>query len=402
MRILTILLAAVLVLTGCADPETKLEKKAAKIHASVLTIDTHTDTPLRLGRAGFDFGIRNDPMESRSKIDLPRMKEGGMDAIWFAVFVGQGERTPEGNARARATAEEVTDKIYETVRLYPDDLEVAMRADDLKKIEGRGRKAICIGMENGYPLGTDLNLLNHFYDRGIRYVTLVHTGNNDICDSSNDSTEHNGLSDFGKEVVARMNELGMIIDLSHASDQTVEDVLSLSKAPVMASHSGAKAICDNPRNLNDDLLVKLRENGGVIQVVAYSGYIKTPEPNPQRDSARNAVREKHGDYNELDGAAREAFIKDWYAVDRVFPQELATVSEMVDHIDHIVEVIGIDYVGIGTDFDGGGGLEGCFDVSEMGNITLELVRRGYKARDIRKIWGGNFLRVFKEVEAAAI
>jgi membrane dipeptidase len=175
----------------------------------------------------------------------------------------------------------------------------------------------------------------------------------------------------------------------------------MSRAPIIASHSCARALCDNPRNLSDDMLLKLKENGGVIQMCILSAYVKTPTPNPQRDSARAAVREKHGDYNRLDEAAREAFIADWYAIDRDFPREMATVSDAVDHIDHMVELIGIDHVGIGTDFDGGGALEDCFDVSQMGNITLELVRRGYSAGEIKKIWGGNLTRVFKEVEAAA-
>ena len=188
----------------------------------------------------------------------------------------------------------------------------------------------------------------------------------------------------------------------YRTDNTFNDVIALSRAPIIASHSCARALCDNPRNLSDDLLLKLKENGGVIQLCILSDYIKEPAPNPERDSARMAVRRKHGNYYELSDSARAAFIEDWYAVNRDFPEKLATVSDAVDHIDHIVDLIGIDHVGIGTDFDGGGGLDDCFDVSQMGNITLELVRRGYTAAEIKKIWGGNLTRVFKEVEAAAI
>ncbi len=402
MRTWITLLATVLVLSGCADSETKLVKKAARIHAAAYTVDSHTDTPLRLNRMGFDFGIRNDPRVTRSKIDLPRMKEGGMDGIWFAVFVGQGERTTEGNREAMEEALEITREIYNMVEKYPEDLEVATKADDLARISKMGKHAIYIGMENGYPLGNNPELLDTYYEKGIRYVTLVHTENNDICDSSTDSLEHGGLSPLGEEVVARMNDLGMLIDVSHASDDSFYEVIELSRSPIMASHSCARALCDNPRNLSDEMLLKLKENGGVIQMCILSEYVLTPLPNPQRDSARAMVRVKHGNYYELDEAGREAFIKDWYAVDRDFPRELATVSDAVDHIDHIVELIGIDHVGIGTDFDGGGGLADCFDVSQMGNITLELVRRGYSAAEIKKIWGGNLTRVFKEVEAAAI
>jgi membrane dipeptidase len=391
-----------MLLAGCSDSDTRLQQKAARIHAAAYTVDSHTDTPLRLNRLGFDFGVRNDPRETRSKIDLPRMKEGGMDGIWFAVFVGQGERSPEGNEDARQRALEVTETIYETVGLYSGDLEVATRADDLARIAKQGKHAIYLGMENGYPIGNNPGLLDTYYDKGIRYVTLVHSQNNDLCDSSTDTLEHHGLSPLGEEVVGRMNDLGMIIDVSHASDESFYDVIEQSRAPIMASHSCARALCDNPRNLSDEMLLKLKENGGVIQMCILSAYVKTPAPDPRRDSARAAVREKHGDYNRLDEAAREAFLVDWYAVDRDFPRELATVSDAVDHIDHIVELIGIDHVGIGTDFDGGGALEDCFDVSQMGNITLELVRRGYTASEIKKIWGGNLTRVFKQVEEAAL
>ena len=381
--------------------ELKLHKKAARIHTAALTVDSHTDTPLQLNREGYDFGKWNDPVETRSKIDLPRMKEGEMDGIWFAVFVGQSDRTPEGNEKAREEANEITDNIYRTVARFPEDLEIATRADDLERIAGKGKHAIYIGMENGYPIGNDLSLVDTFYRKGVRYITLVHTDNNDICDSSTDTVEHGGVSAFGKEVIARMNHLGMLVDVSHASDGSFYQVVELSDAPIIASHSCARALCDNPRNMTDDMLLKLKENGGVIQMCILSDYVKTPAPNPERDSARRAVYAKHGNYYDLDQDGKEAFLVDWFAVDRDFPAVLATVSDAVDHIDHIVDLIGIDHVGIGTDFDGGGGLEDCFDVSQMGNITLELVRRGYTAREIKKIWGGNLTRVFKEVERVA-
>jgi membrane dipeptidase len=288
--------------------------------------------------------------------------------------------------------------IHDVIEQYPDDLELALTQKDLKRIEKNGKRAIFIGLENGYPIGNDLSLVDTFYNKGIRYITLCHSYNNDICDSSTDTIEHNGLSEFGKQVVQRMNALGMMIDVSHASDQTFYDVVALSSAPIIASHSCARALCDHPRNLSDDMLLKLKENGGVIQMCILSAYVKTPEPFPARDSARMAVREKHGDYYELDDEGRQLFLSDWYQVDRDFPPKLATVADVVDHIDHIVEVAGIDHVGIGTDFDGGGGVEGCFDVSELGNITLELVRRGYSAKEIEKIWSGNLMRVMEETE----
>ena len=402
MRNTLILLISIMALSGCADNEMRLEKKAARIHEAAFTVDSHTDTPLRLNRHGFVFGERNDPVETRSKIDLPRMKEGGMDGIWFAVFVGQRPRNSETRAEAKERAVEITENIYHMVEKYPDDLEIATRADDLEHIARKGKHAIFLGMENGFPIGIDIDNLNAFYEKGIRYITLVHTDNNDICDSSTDSIEHEGLSSFGSEVVALMNDLGIIVDVSHASDESFYDVIEQSRAPIIASHSCSRAMCDNPRNLSDEMLLKLKENGGVIQMCILSAYVKTPQPNPQRDSAKQAVWMEHGNYYELEEQGKEAFLVDWYNVDRDFPAQLATVKEAVDHIDHMVQLIGIDHVGIGTDFDGGGGLEDCFDLSQMGNITLELVRRGYSAREIRKIWGGNLTRVFHQVEAAAI
>jgi len=390
------ILAIVMVLTACAEKEGNIEKRAATIHKAALTIDSHTDTPMSMLRPGFDFMKKNE--SRRSKVDLPRMKEGGLDGIYLAVFIGQGERSPEGNRKAMEDALRVCDSIDALVAQHPDEMELATEAADLKKIARKGKRAIYKGMENGYPIGSDLALLDTYYERGIRYVTICHSYNNDICDSANDTIEHGGLSAFGEEVVKKMNDLGIMVDLSHSSDDTFRDVIKLSRAPVIASHSCARALCDNPRNLSDELLLELKENGGVIQMCILSAYVKTPAPNPLRDSARAAVRAKHGNYYELDEQGKDAFLVDWFAVDENFPRELAKVSDAVDHIDHIVKLIGIDHVGIGTDFDGGGGLEDCYDVSQMGNITLELVKRGYTPKEIKKIWGGNLSRVLKEVE----
>jgi membrane dipeptidase len=402
MRKTLIILAAVMAVSGCADPDARLEKRAARIHAAALTVDSHVDTPLRLVRPGFDFMERNDPDELYSRVDLPRMKEGGMDGVFFAVYVDQEERTEEGNRNALNRALVICDSIDALLMRHPDELEPATRSGDLKRISRSGKRAIYLGMENGYPLGNDLGLLDTFYNRGIRYVTLVHVRNNDICDSSNDTLEHGGLSPFGEKVVKRMNDLGIMVDVSHASDDTFRDVMELSRAPVIASHSCAKALCDNPRNLSDDLLLKLKENGGVIQICLYTDYLKTPEPDPQRDSALRAVQEKYGDWGSMTDAQLRDRIRERMAVDREFPENLATVKDLADHIDHVAELIGIDHVGIGTDFDGGAALADCYDVSQMGNITLELVRRGYSAREIKKIWSGNIIRVMRKVESAAL
>lgn len=375
------------------------ENEIMEFHNSLITIDSHTDTPMRFIREDFDFGEYHDPYTTGSKIDIPRMDEGMLDGVFLAVFLGQRDRTAEGNEIAKQKASQIFDSIYSVVDSYSDKLEIALKPKDVYKIAKKGKHAVYIGIENGYAIGNDVSLIDTFYNRGANYITLCHSINNDICDSSTDpeGLEHNGLSEFGVEVVKRMNELGVMIDLSHASDKSFYDVLEVSKKPVIASHSCARSLCDNPRNLDDDMLKALAENGGVIQMCILSAYVETPEPNPLRDSAKNAVRELHGNYYELSDSGKVAFIEDWYKVDRDFPQKLSNVKKVVDHIDHIVKVAGIDHVGIGTDFDGGGGVEDCYDVSQLPNITRELIKRGYSEKDIRKIWGENLLGVMEKM-----
>lgn len=392
-------------LFGCSGEltEEQLIEKAARIHDRALTIDTHVDTPLMLGRDDWSIDEAHDPRQGGGRVDFPRMEQGGLDAIFFAVYIRQGPRDPEANTRARERAIRLFETIHCLLESHSDKAELALSPEDAYRIERTGKRALFIGMENGYPLGQDLSLIGEYYDRGARYITLCHSRNNDICDSSTDrdGPEHGGLSAFGKKVIEEMNRMGMLIDVSHISDASFYDVIEYSKSPVLASHSCARALCDNPRNLDDDMLRALAENGGVIQVCFMSSYLKMPDPNPERDAAFEALREKFRDYDRGSEEYRDRVRAEWRAVDRKYPRKLATVSDVVDHIDHIVETVGIDHVGIGTDFDGGGGVEDCYDVSEMGNITLELVRRGYSENEIRKIWGGNFMRMFREARRMA-
>lgn len=400
---LFLLLSGLLIfLVSCKNEKTPTDK-AARMHDEVLTIDTHCDTPMRLLRSDFDLGERHDPRKGGGKVDFQRMKEGGLDAIFFAVFIGQDERTEEGNERAKKRAVEIFDAVEESVKKNSEIARIATSPEDAYRIEDEGKRAIFIGIENGYPLGNDINLIEKFYKKGARYITLCHTRNNDICDSSTDpdGPEHNGLSDFGIEVVKEMNRLGLMVDVSHISDSAFYDVIRTSTAPVIASHSCARALCDNPRNLTDDMLKKLAENGGVIQMCFVSEYLRTPDPYPERDSARAALREKYKNFQNLTDPEMDSARSEWYAIDRKFPPKYATVAEMVDHIDHVVEVVGIDHIGIGTDFDGGGALKSCYDVSEMENVTRELLKRGYKKNEIEKIWGANLMRVFRKVNDVA-
>lgn len=377
-----------------------VESLATKIHKKALTLDSHTDTPLRFTRDTFDIAKFHDGHATYARLDLPRMDQGGLDAVFIAAFIGQGYRTPEELAKANAKTNEIIDSIYSQVSRNTDKVQIALTPDDAFENEKDGKHSFFIGIENGYALGNNINEIENFYNRGVRYITLCHTKNNNICDSSTDTLEHNGLSEMGIKVVQKMNEIGMMIDVSHISDKSFYDVMKYSKTPVIASHSNARAICDNPRNMTDDMLKKLAENGGVIQVCLLSDYVKHPVEQPVRDSAFEALRKKYNYFKGLDEATYADAVEEWHATQKAYPQILAKVSDLVDHIDHIVEVAGINHVGIGSDFDGGGGLEDCFDVSQMPNITKELVKRGYSEEDIIKIWGGNFMRVFREVEKA--
>jgi membrane dipeptidase len=392
-----ILVSAMIItlLAGCKSYDERLIREAEKIHQKILTVDTHCDTPMDMVRSGFDLGTRHD----EGCVDFPRMNEGGLSAEFFAVFTNQGPRDDSSFNEVHKMALTSINTIQNDVEKNSNLAGLAYSPADAYKLKKSGKIAAFIGMENGYPIGKDLSLVKEFYGLGVRYITLCHSKNNDICDSSTDSNgpEHNGLSPFGKEVVMEMNRLGMIIDVSHISDKSFYDVLGLSKVPVIASHSSCRALCESPRNLTDDMLLSLKENGGVIQICILSEYIRTPDPNPEMDAKLKELRSKYDDYDKLTEDQRKAMRAEYREI-RTRYEKLATVKDVVDHIDHVVQVIGIDYVGIGTDFDGGGGVTGCMTVADMKNITVELLRRGYSKSDIEKIWSGNIMRVFTKVQ----
>ncbi len=395
MKNILIPVIIIALLAGCKSYDERLVRQAEKIHEKILTVDTHCDTPMDMVRSGFDLGMRHED----GCVDFPRMNEGGLSAEFFAVFTNQGPRNDSSFSEVHKMAVETINTIKKDVEKNSNLAGLAFSPEDAYKLKKSGKIAAFIGMENGYPVGRDLSLVKEFYGMGARYITLCHSKNNDICDSSTDSngTEHNGLSTFGKEVVTEMNRLGMIVDVSHISDKSFYDVLSLSKAPVIASHSSCRALCESPRNLTDDMLLSLKANGGVIQICILSEYIRTPDPNPEMDAKLKELRSRFGDYEKLSDDQRKAMRTEYREIRNKY-EKLATVKDVVDHIDHVVQVIGIDHVGIGTDFDGGGGVSGCMTVADMKNITVELLRRGYSKSDIEKIWGGNVMRVFKEVQ----
>lgn len=391
-------LAAALFMFSCGDEEARIVKKADRIHEAILTVDTHCDTPMRLMRSDFDLGVRNDD----GCVDFPRMKEGGLDAEFFAVFLGQGPRTEEAHERVHNQALKIFDAIHKNVEKNSDQAEIALSVDDAYRINREGKIVAFIGIENGYPIGNDISRVKQYYDLGARYITLSHSRNNDICDSSTDPNgpEYGGLSEFGEGVVGEMNRLGMMIDVSHISDESFFDVIEKTKAPVIASHSSCRALCESPRNLTDEMILALKENGGVIQICILSNYLRPPKPNPELDNKLKEIREK---YNNFEGLSEEEMkiAREEYYSTRDKYRDLATVVDAVDHIDHVKQLAGVDYVGIGTDFDGGGGIEGVMDVSQMKNLTVEMLRRGYTKSELEKIWGGNVMRVLKECEQLA-
>jgi membrane dipeptidase len=373
-------------------------KRADKLHREILTVDTHCDTPMNIVQAGFDLGVKHE----RGCVDFPRMNEGGLNAEFFAVFTSQGPRNDTAYDKVHEQVLIIFDAIHKNVEKNSSMAQVAYAPDDAYRLKKEERIAAFIGVENGYPIGKDVTRIKQYYDLGARYITLCHSSNNDICDSSTDpkGPEHNGLSAFGVEVIKEMNRIGMMIDVSHISDKSFYDVLKTSSAPVIASHSSSRALCSSPRNLTDDMLLALKANGGVIQICILSAYIKTPEPNPELQDLLQKLKDKFGDPSLLTDEQKKQYRDErWDIVNKY--RKLATVADVVDHIDHVVQVVGIDYVGIGTDFDGGGGVDGCRTVAEMKNITIELLRRGYTRQEISKIWGGNIMRVFSQVQSSA-
>jgi membrane dipeptidase len=366
---------------------------ADSLHRVVFTVDSHTDTPLNFVDEGFDFGEFHSDKDIC--YDLPKMNAGDIDAVYFGVFVVQKPLTPENMIKARDRAIRLYDSIDKVVERYRDKLVYVTTPGAAYKAEAFGKKAIFSGVENGFVIMDQLELIKYFQQRGATYITLCHSLNNQICDSANDTLVYGGLSPFGEKVVKEMNRLGVMIDVSHVSDSSFFDIVKLSKSPVIASHSCSRAICDNPRNLSDEMLLQLKQNGGVVQLCILSDYVKKMPANPERDKAFGDLWNRFNGYKNLPDSMFKVARAEWNRVDKAYPRQLATVKDAVDHIDHMVSVMGIDHVGIGTDFDGGGGLDDCRDATELRLITRELVRRGYSAEDIRKIWGGNLMRVFQ-------
>ncbi|MDB4714743.1 dipeptidase [Flavobacteriaceae bacterium] len=405
---------------SCSQEKKTPPLTAEEIHKSIITIDTHDD----INVGNFTDSL-NYSTETQSQVHIPGMEAGGLDVAWFIVYTGQGDLTQEGYALAASNADDKFNAIHRLVSEYAADrIELALTAADVRRIWKSGKKIAMIGVENGFPIGEDVNNVEVFYNRGARYMSLAHNGHSQLSDSNTGEKDgiylHNGLSKLGKEVIDKMNYYGMMIDISHPSKEAIREMALRSKAPIIASHSSARALCNHSRNLDDEQLQWVKQSDGVVQTVAFSSYLNTEKHNnynKAKDSLLKVIGEKNN-IEVLDKYEMRALDFDelqTYLVQRKKLMELAekqmealkdkvppvSVSDFVDHIDYIKNKIGIDHVGISSDFDGGGGIEGWSNASESLNVTKELVKRGYTKEEIEKIWGGNLLRVMERVEAVA-
>jgi membrane dipeptidase len=391
----------VLVASAWAANEADLAQRAAALHERIFTLDTHLDTPsTNLRRPGWDLGVRHDPTAEYSQCDLPRMRAGGLDGGFFAIYQDQGPRTPEGRARARDAALRMFVRIHEAVGHSTKECSLALTADDGLTLAASGRRAIYVSIENGYAIGEDLSLLTTFHELGARIFGFVHNGNNDLADSirPQKAAEWNGLSPLGRAAVVECNRVGLIIDASHASDVAALEMIERSVTPVILSHSGCRAVHNQPRNAPDEVLRALAARGGVIQLNMVPGFLAKEPVNAEYNAARARLDALHAGRALSD--AENAELNQQHRKLRLtyFPQPLATLDDFLKHVFHAIDLVGIDHVGIGSDLDGGGGVVGINDVTDYPKITLALLQRGLSEADIAKFWGGNLLRVFHAVE----
>jgi membrane dipeptidase len=394
--LLALFVTSTVVPTVAQTRDERLWQRALQIHRRAIVIDTHNDVTTPMTNDDFDLS-GTPPAPYRTSIE--RMKKGGLTAEFFSLYVKPWYVEHGGSARRTL---DMIDSVYRAVERHPRDLMIATSVADIRRAKRQGKIAALMGIEGGHAIEDSLATLREFHRIGVRYMTLTWNNTNNWADAGRGEKKHNGLSDFGKEVVREMNRLGMLVDVSHVSDKTMSDALDVSKAPIIASHSSARALSNVPRNIPDDLLRRIAKNGGVVQVNFYSVFVDTDTVSPQsteRDrrlkAQQDAIDEKYKDDPE-----RRAEESD--KLEAANPLPALPISKLIDHIDHIVKIAGIDHVGIGADFDGANDMpEGAQDVSMLPNITYELLKRGYSERDIRKILGENLLRVMAAAERVA-
>jgi membrane dipeptidase len=407
----TIVLASASCATAQGRPESEdaLIARARGIHERVITLDTHVDIQPTTFSANQPNYVNGGLVNPGQQVDLPRMEQGGLDAVFFSIYQGQQQDfTPEGYKRAFDQAMAKVEAIRRmTTELAPNRIALATTAAEVRRIAASGRKVALMGMENGYAIGEDISNVKRFADLGVRYLSLAHNGNNQLADSNNgqpDGERHGGLSALGRQVVAEANKWGVMLDISHPSKKANMQTFALTRAPVIASHSSMRALADHTRNLDDEELLALKKNGGVVQVVAFDSYLKVPSA--ERAQAIAALRQEFAvsgnALRTMPAERRAQYDARMAEIDKRLPGPTpSTVKDLVDHIDYAVKLIGVDHVGISSDFDGGGGIVGWDNATETFNVTLELVRRGYTEEQIAKIWSGNVLRVMEQVERVA-
>lgn len=391
----TALAVLLLALPAAAAPN------ARRVHEAAVVLDTHFDTPANLGRPGWSILDRHDRVLDDSQVDLPRMIEGGVDGGFFVIFTPQGPRGAAGNAAARDHAVFRATEIREMVARHSAQFELALAAEDAGRILARKKRFVFMSMENGSPVAGDLSLMKTFHDLGVRMIGPVHFRNSDLADSATDVSEWGGLSPAGRAFVTEANRLGMVIDASHASDQALDQMIALSEAPIILSHSGCKDVFNHPRNVDDARLKALAAKGGVIQINAFSAYMVPTPRIPEREAALAELARSLGvsGRETMTAAQRRAFAEGRKAIDARWPLPRANMDDFMKHMLHALALVGPDHVGVSGDFDGGGGIQGLEDVTGYPEITRRLVAAGYTQADINKIWGGNALRVLKAAEA---
>jgi membrane dipeptidase len=401
LALLSLALAAALPVHALADT---VSDRARALHARVLTLDTHLDTPMNLSRPGWSILEDHRAEGSFSQVDYPRMVEGGLDGGFWVIYTGQGDRSVDANRKARDQALGRLVEIREMLARHPDQFELALTAEDARRIKAAGRKVVFISIENATPLATDPSLLSFFHAQGVRMLGITHIGNNEFGDSSNpregEAGEWGGLSPAGKALVAEANRLGIVLDQSHAADAVFDDLIALSKVPFVLSHSSADAVYEHPRNIDDERLRRLAAHGGVIQVNALGAYLVHTPANAERQAALRELYAAAGGRGGSPEALRELARKR-EQIERLYPVPEATFDDYMQHLLHILQVAGPDHVGIGADWDGGGGVQGMADVSQLPRITEALLKAGYSEAQIANIWGGNILRVLDQAQAYA-
>jgi membrane dipeptidase len=395
-------LVALLPLTAQAEAPV-VTKQVYQLHQKLLTLDSHLDTPASLDLPGWSIEEGHEVHGDYTQVDLPRMKKGGLDGGFWAIYTGQGPLTVEGFRKARDFAILRGLSIRNMVAADPANFALALEAKDAAPIAAAGKRVVYLSIENAYPLGEDVTLLKTFYDIGVRVSGFAHFAHNQFADSSTDPSgkpRFGGLSPLGKELLKEMNRLGIVPDASHSSDQVLDDLLALSTTPILLTHSGCKAIYGHPRNIDDDHLKALAAKGGVIQMNAYGTYLRASKPNPQRQEALKALFGQLREDAKLSPEKRAELLAKRQEIDRLYPDtDRPTFDDFMAHMLHALKVVGPDHVGIGADWDGGGGVVGMEDVVDLPKITAALLKAGYSEADIQKIWSGNVLRVLAANEA---